>query len=62
MRVDSMLNQNDLQQTIRAYISTSLMLNSNVLSARTRRYFRELNETLEEDLASLNEEPSQKAA
>jgi uridine kinase len=55
-----MLNQNDLQRTIRAYMSVSLMLNTNVLSARTQRYSRKVSRDLEEELASLKiEEPFQ---
>ncbi len=51
-----MLDQDDLQKTIRAYISISVMMNSNAISPKTKTYLREVSKTLEAQLASLRKE------
>ena len=55
-----MLDQDYLQQTIRAYMSISLMMNSKILSPKTQRYFRNVSRDLEEEIAGFkNDESSQ---
>ncbi len=51
-----MPDQDHLQKTIRAYISISVMMNSNTISPKTKTYLREVSKTLEAELASLRKE------
>jgi hypothetical protein len=54
-----MVHQDDIQRTIRAYVSTSLIMKSEVLSPRTQRYLQDVMNTLEAEIKTLrNEEPS----
>lgn len=51
-----MLDQDHLQKTIRAYISISVMMNSDTISPKTKAYLREASRALEEQLASLRKD------
>ncbi len=58
-RLGSMFDQDYVQKIIRAYMSISMMMNSNVLSPDSQRYFRDLSGNLEQEIATFKkEEPS----
>jgi len=51
-----MLDQDDLQKTIRAYISVSVIMKSNTISPKTKDYLRELSKRLEDQLTSVRKD------
>ena len=57
-----MLDQDHIQKTIRAYVSASLIVKSEVISPNTQRYLRDVMKTEIISLRKDESSPAQKAA